>query len=180
MKPKQMTLGAILVALTCIILYSSSLIPINTLTILTIASALIPVAIIRSDIKTALLVYIASSIITFFMIPINISILYFLFFGIYGIIKYLCEKSKKRNLEVIYKFIFFNIIFFIAFFTFERVLGINILLGIEEVVRTFINSNNRLISFGALFLLAQVVFWIYDYALTLIITFYMDRIHNKK
>ena len=81
MKAKDIALGGILVALTTIVLYSTSILPISTLAILTIASALIPVCIIRSNIKTSIFVYISSSLIAFFLVPINISFLYFISSG---------------------------------------------------------------------------------------------------
>lgn len=65
MKAKDISLGGILVSLTSIILYSASILPISTLTILTIASAIIPVCIIRSNVKTSIFVYISSSLIAF-------------------------------------------------------------------------------------------------------------------
>ena len=83
MKAKDIALGGILVALTTIVLYATSILPISTLAILTIASALIPVCIIRSNIQTSIFVYISSSLIAFFLVPINISFLYFVFFGVY-------------------------------------------------------------------------------------------------
>ena len=54
MNARDMALGGVLVALTSIILYMTSVIPTSTLTILTISSALIPICIIRSNVKTAL------------------------------------------------------------------------------------------------------------------------------
>ena len=77
MKARDIALGGILVALTTIVLYATSILPISTLAILTIASALIPVCIIRSNIQTSIFVYISSSLIAFFLVPINISFLYF-------------------------------------------------------------------------------------------------------
>ena len=179
MKAKEITLGAIMIALTSIILYSTSLIPINTLTILTIASAIIPICIIRSDIKTASFVYIASSLIAFFLVPINISILYVMFFGIYGIIKFFAERMKNIYIEYLLKILFFGISFLITFIIFKNVIGINVVEGIQKVVEKFISTNVRGLSGMMLYISANVVFLIYDYALTLIITFYMDRIHNK-
>ena len=67
MNARDMALGGVLVALTSIILYMTSVIPTSTLTILTIASALIPICIIRSNVKTAIFVYFASSLISFFL-----------------------------------------------------------------------------------------------------------------
>ena len=178
MKSKEITLGGIMVALTSIILYSTSLIPINTLTILTVASAVIPVCIIRSDVKTAIFVYIASSLIAFFIVPINISVIYTVFFGIYGIIKFFVEKTRSK-LDILYKIMFFNISFVIGFIIFQNILGINIIKGIEDIVSRFISGNIKILTFGIFLIIANVVFVIYDYALTLIITFYMERIHRK-
>ena len=59
MNARDMALGGVLVALNSIILYMASVIPTSTLTILTIASALIPICIIRSNVKTAIFVYFA-------------------------------------------------------------------------------------------------------------------------
>ncbi len=95
MKAKDIALGGILVALTTIVLYATSILPISTLAILTVASALIPVCIIRSNVQTSIFVYIASSLIAFFLVPINISFLYFIFFGAYGIVKYFVERIRN-------------------------------------------------------------------------------------
>ena len=72
MKARDIALGGILVALTTIVLYATSILPISTLAILTIASALIPVCIIRSNIQTSIFVYISSSLIAFFLVPIRL------------------------------------------------------------------------------------------------------------
>lgn len=178
MKAKEITLGGIMVALTSIILYSTSLIPINTLTILTIASAIIPICIIRSDIKTAIFVYIASALIAFFIVPINISILYTIFFGIYGIIKFFAERSRSK-LEVLYKIVFFYIAFIIGFILFQNVLGLNVIEGVEEILSRFLSGDIKIITFALFLIIANLAFLIFDYALTLIISFYMDRIHKK-
>ena len=106
MKAKNIALGGILVALTSIVLYATSILPISTIAILTIASAIIPVCIIRSDIQTSIFVYISSSLIAFFLVPINISFLYFIFFGIYGIVKYFIERMRKEKIEILLKLIF--------------------------------------------------------------------------
>jgi len=98
MKAKELTLNAILIALTIIILFLNNIMPISTFTFLTIASLLIPIAIIRASVMSAFLVYISSSILGFLLLPKNIVILYFIFFGIYGIIKYYLEKINKYYL----------------------------------------------------------------------------------
>lgn len=178
MKAKDISLGGILVSLTSIILYSASILPISTLTILTIASAIIPVCIIRSNVKTSIFVYISSSLIAFFLVPINIGLLYFIFFGVYGIIKYFIERMRKENIEIILKLLFFNIAFLIGFIIMQNILGINIVAGLETLVSKFVDTSTSLIASIVLWIVAQPIFLIYDYAMTMIITFYLERIHK--
>ena len=179
MNARDMALGGVLVALTSIILYMISVIPTSTLTILTIASALIPICIIRSNVKTAIFVYFASSLISFFLVKINISLLYFIFFGVFGIIKFLIERLRNGMVEMILKLIFFNISFFIGFIVMQNVLGLNIIAGLKEVIFNVFNISSKNIATILLWLIAQPVFLIYDYAMTLIITFYMEKIHGR-
>ena len=179
MKAKDIALGGILVALTTIVLYATSILPISTLAILTIASSLIPVCIIRSNIQTSIFVYISSSLIAFFLVPINISFLYFVFFGVYGIIKYFIERIRKEKLEIVLKVVFFNIAFIIGFIIMQNVLGINIIAGLEVLMSRFFDTSARTIATIILWIVAQPIFLIYDYAMTMIITFYMERIHKN-
>ena len=179
MKAKNIALGGILVALTTIVLYATSILPISTLAILTIASSLIPVCIIISNIKTSIFVYISSSLIAFFLVPINIWFLYFIFFGVYGIIKYFIERIRKEKLEIVLKIVFFNISFIIGFIIMQNILGINIIAGLEALMSRFFNNSSKAISTIILWIVAQPIFLIYDYAMTMIITFYMERIHKN-
>ncbi|MBD7915441.1 hypothetical protein H9660_09810 [Clostridium sp. Sa3CUN1] len=163
MKAKEITLSALLTALTIIILYLNLLLPISTISILTLASLLIPIALIRGSMKSAILVYISSSIIGLFLLPINIIILYILFFGIYGLVKYFIEKFNNMPLEILLKIIFFNIILFISFFVFKSFIAI-------EITK---------LPIGIFWIIAQIVFLVFDYALSLLITFYIEKIHKK-
>lgn len=179
MKSRDIAIGGILVALTIIVLYATSILPISTLAILTIASAIIPICIIRSNVQTSIFVYISSSLIAFFLVPINISLLYFIFFGVYGIVKYFIERIRKENLEIILKLVFFNIVFVIGFIIMQNILGVNIIAGLEELISKLFNNSARIYSLIILWIIAQPVFIIYDYAMTMIITFYMERIHKN-
>lgn len=160
MKGKNIAFGGVLIALTLATLYLANLIPINTLALLTIASCYIPIAIINCDFKTGILIYISSSALSFFIIPINISIMYGLFFGLYGMIKYFIEKLNNLPLELFIKFIFINLSLILIMFLFKSSLGYEIS------------------SLLFLFLL-NIAFFVFDYALTLIITFYLSKIHPK-
>ena len=162
MKSKYIAESGILVALTTLILYIANLLPVSTLSFLSMASCLIPICIIRTNIKHAFLVYAASSILSLMLIPIRISMPYILFFGIYGIIKYYIEKIHKLPYEILLKLITFNILLVIAYL----------------VITNFITNLTFPYSTYIVYILAQVVFLIYDYALTLIITIYLNKIHK--
>lgn len=162
MKSKYIAENGITVALILVVLYAASILPISTLSILTVASCLIPISIIRTSIRNTILVYVASSLASFFLISTNIALYYTLFFGIYGIIKYFAEKLKNIPLELILKLIGFNILLTIIYFVAVNFLGL-----------PSINYPLYLI-----WVVSQAAFLIYDYALTLIISFYLNRIHT--
>ena len=162
MKSKYIAESGLLVALTIVILFATSIVPISTLSILTVASCLIPISIIRTSIKNALLVYIASSILSFFLVPTNIAIYYTLFFGIYGIIKYFIEKFKNIFIELIIKLIAFNLLLGIAYL----------------ITKSFLGIISPEFSLWILWIIAQGAFLVYDYALTLAISFFLNRFHK--
>lgn len=162
MKSKNMAESGILVALTLIVLFSTSILSISTLSLMTVASCLIPIAIIRTSVKNALLVYISSSILSFMLVPTNIAIYYTLFFGIYGILKHFIENFRNILLEILLKLISFNIL-----------LGITYL-----ITKTFLGFVYPSVSLLLLWTAAQIVFLIYDYALTLAISFFLNRFNK--
>jgi hypothetical protein len=162
MKSKHIAESGLFVALTIVILYAASILPISTLSILTVASCLIPISIIRTSIKNTMLVYIASSILSFFFVKTNIALYYTLFFGIYGIIKHSIEKTKNLALELFLKLIAFNILLGIAYL----------------VIANFLSILPPKFSSPILWLAAQIIFLSFVYALTLIISFFLKRFHK--
>ena len=102
-----------------------------------------------------------------------------MFFGVYGIIKYFIERIRKEKLEIALKLVFFNIAFIIGFIIMQNILGINIISGLEVLISRFFDTSSKTISSIILWIVAQPIFLIYDYAMTMIITFYMERIHKN-
>ena len=65
-------------------------------------------------------------------------------------------------------------------FLYEKaILGIDVLLAAEKIISKYIAVGGRLLSGVLYWGIGAVVYYLYDYAMTLIITFYMERIHNK-
>lgn len=171
MTAKHIALGGVLTALTIIILYLSLLIPTNTLTLLTLASFMIPLALIRGNLKTAILVYITASLLSIMFFPPNIALLYITFFGCYGIIKSFIERLDNLLLECPLKFVFFNVVFCLCFNVFQSFLGMQLLEPLKILIQRLLPTL-KIEPFLMLWFLSQVVFVIFDYALTLLIDMY--------
>ncbi|MGL4730234.1 MAG: hypothetical protein ACRCW0_01445 [Clostridium sp.] len=160
----NITKGGIYVALSIVILYLTALIPFNTIFILGVASAIIPLSILTVGYKSTIIVYIATSLLSYFLIPSkSIWLIYVLFFGIYGLIKFLIEGLKKLYLELVLKFIFFNTCCVSFYF-----LATTLFTSKEQLLELFNAKPSMIIIF---ILLYEVGFFIYDYALTAFISY---------
>ncbi|WP_446898343.1 hypothetical protein ACSVC9_15770 [Clostridium sp. LBM24168] len=159
-KSLYMAKGGLLTAVGVILVYISGIIPINKTYLLAIASFIIPLSILITDVKNALVVYICTSILSILLCGVKFTVIaYILFFGLYGFAKFYIEKINKIVLEIILKLIFLNActallfliysLFFPGLFDFRFPLYM-IIIGL------------------------QIAFLLYDYLLTLIINF-MDR-----
>ncbi|MDF2879193.1 MAG: hypothetical protein K0S30_2289 [Clostridia bacterium] len=178
MQAKELTLGGILTALTLIALYLTIIFKTNTLTLLTLASFMVPLGLIRGTLKTACLIYISSSLLCFLIVPINTALLYSLFFGLYGIIKYFIEKINHLYVELFLKLIFFNMLFFITLTLFQNLLGIHLFDPINQIISSYWPTFPKTVGFTSLWTISQVVFVLFDYALTLLIDYYMNHFHH--
>lgn len=155
-KSQSIAKGGLLSALTVILIYLSNIIPTSKLTILTIASALIPLAILSIGVRNAFVVYLVSTILSLFLGLKGSAMVYGIFFGTYGFIKYYLEGLKKATLELPLKIIFFNICLFLSYFIYKSL---------------FLQIPNISYPIYIVLIGIQVAFIVYDYALTIIIAF---------
>ncbi|MCR4943562.1 MAG: hypothetical protein K5986_03735, partial [Clostridium sp.] len=95
---------------------------------------------------------------------LNYFLMYIMFFGFYGIIKYFIEKIHKIYIEIMLKFGFFNIVFILAL----------------TVFKTFIGDLNIKLPMWLFIIAAEVAFFIFDYALTILISFYIEKFKHVK
>ncbi|MEG0308252.1 MAG: hypothetical protein RR636_09935 [Clostridium sp.] len=161
-KASNIARGGILIALTLIILYAANFITFNTLFLLGLTSAIIPLAIIISDVKTSILVYAASSILAYFIIPDKtLWLLYTIIFGPYGIVKLFIEKRRNTFIELILKIIYFNAVTFICFILYRQFFMPTINLEIS-IIMVIIGGN--------------VAFFVFDYVLTV----FVNSVKNKR
>lgn len=162
-RSKYIAKGGFFTSLTVIILYVSSIIPTSKLTLLSITTSIISISILSINIRSSFIVYMASFILSFILGLKGLSITYLLFFGLYAFMKYYIEGLRKLFLELLLKLTFFNVSMLILFYIYKHMLH-------------HIPSIN--IPYYILLIILQIIFIIFDYALTLII--YKINIHIKK
>jgi len=162
-----MAKGGIITAIGVILIYLSNIIPGNKLFLLSIASCLIPVAVITTNLKNSFIIYFSTLILAFLMSGLTTAVIaYALFFGLYGIIKYYIEKIRKLPIEFLLKLLYFNISLFISY----------------NILKLFTSSSlNFKLSIYILIVGAELIFVFYDYFLTVMIVFINKRlIKNTK
>jgi hypothetical protein len=119
--------------------------------------------------KYAFTVYLVSAIISFFICEKEAAILYIFFFGIYPIVKSLFEtKIKKRPAQYILKYLFFNCSVIIAYLLIVFVFSIPF--GMGDRFGRF--------TVAVMFVIANIIFTIYDIMLSRVVVFYANRLHK--
>ncbi|NFG54224.1 hypothetical protein FC791_04005, partial [Clostridium botulinum] len=121
LKSSNIAKGGIFTAISFLLIYLSTILPVNKLSLLATASAIIPIAIISTNAKNGFLVYLSTSILCSIVVGISrISVIFYIvFFGLYGIIKYYIERLNKLYIEIILKFAFFNICLIVLLYIYK-------------------------------------------------------------
>lgn len=160
-KTSYLSKGGLFTAFGVICVYLSTILPVNKLYLLAIASCIIPLCVITTNIKNALITYAATSILSVLICGIKIQVIFYIvFFGLYGAVKYYIEKIRKIYIEYILKFVFFNAVLIFMFFIYKLF---------------FPNLLKLNISIYLVFIGIQIVFLVYDYILTL----FINAAHKK-
>ncbi|WP_099189831.1 hypothetical protein [Tepidibacter mesophilus] len=159
---RKISFLGMLLGINQIMLFFSSIIPGNRLFFLGISSLPVALVIIEFGLKSGIMFYIASALLSFIIIFDKVYLIpYILFFGLYGVIKYLIEKDRNLVFEYTLKLISFNIILTIGYFIVRYLI--------------FAKFNMNVVAF----ILAQVIFLVYDYAYGLFISYYYNKIQGK-
>lgn len=164
-KTSNIAKGGLYTALTVILIYLSSMLPTNKLAIIAVASCIIPLSIITTNIKNSFAVYLSVSILSLLLGLKGSALAYILFFGLYGFVKYYVEAKRKPVLEFAIKFLFFNCSMTLAYFLFK-------LFAFDIPIKKF--------PIYLIIIALQIIFIIYDYALTLMIGFINSKLSHSK
>ena len=161
---KKITVAGVLLALSVVTLFGATFVPGVELTLYTLTSAYVAIIVIEFNAGTAWLFYIASVLLSALLVPNKGGLIpYVIFFGVYAIIKYWIEKSKKLPLplEIILKLLFCNAMIGSGYVFFA------------EAFTGAIRLPDA--AWPVLLAGAQLFFLVYDYVLTLVIGFYLKR-----
>ena len=170
-KSTQVAMGGIASAL-CLLLMMMTIIPIATYTMPALAGMVLIVVVIENGYSTAWMVYAAVAFLSMFICPDKEAAMLFLgFFGFYPIIKGKLEKLKSKLLEYLSKFGIFNIAMILNYMVIIYMFGMQEIL--EEVGP--LGKYSLLVLLG----LGNIVFFVYDLALSKIILAYKLVLRKK-
>lgn len=166
-RTSNITKGGLYTALSLLFIYLSNILPTNKFFILVIVSCIIPISIITTNLRNSITIYAATSLLSLLLLGIKLNVLsYIIFFGSYGFIKYYIEKVNKLPLEILLKLIFANLCGAVIYLIYKLIFVVDIIAAIKFPV-------------AVLIIAMEVVFLLYDYALTLFIS-YVSKNYLKR
>lgn len=166
MKQSSKTAICGMIAALSVVIMMLTIIPVMTYAAPAFAGILLMVVVIEINKKWAFGVYAAAGILSLLLATDKeAAVMYVAFFGYYPIIKAVLESKLPRAVEWIVKFLIFNVTMVASYFVLIRVFGISM----EDM--------NELGKYGPLILLAlgNVVFVVFDIAITRIATLYIIK-----
>ncbi len=162
---RSVVFPAIFGALSLMFLYIGMVIPTGNWAMAAI-SGLFPAAVIISvGMKEGILCWAGVSLLSFLFLPEKfMALLFTVLFGLYAIVKNLIERLRNIPLECALKLAYFNLAFTVIYFTMKAAL--------------FSSLPSALSIVWILYVVANVVFLIYDFGFTKLIGFYLARIYK--
>lgn len=179
-KTKKLTIGAILSALGVAILFIGSMIEVMDLSMAALASFFCIFAVIELGGAYPWMIYATTGLISIIMLPLGMGgWFYLLFFGYYPILKEKIERLKKP-ISWLLKFVLLNLALAIgvtlAYFLFLGKSGGSIL-GAFQLV--FGGEGIGIAMASIVYAFVNVVFLVYDVALTRLISFYFFKLRSR-
>ncbi len=167
-KSKRIALCGVLGAMAVVIMIMAYF-PYLTFALPAIAGCLFGIILIELDYKWALGAYVSAALITLLLCEKESAMLFVAFFGYYPIAKYFLERIPNRLMEYIAKFALFNVAVAVTYIITIFVLGIA-MEGMEVFGRY---------TLLILLALANLMFAVYDLALSRFFGEYMLRFHPR-
>jgi hypothetical protein len=163
--------GGMIVGLSLVAMFATALFPFAEYALPAIAGIFLIGLVVDFGFRSAVVAYVAVSLLSAVIVPNKeAAVLFIAFLGYYPILKGRLEQMKNRIAEWCVKFGIFNFAVLLSYYLMMSVFGL------KEVI-----AEVKAFQFGiwVLLLLANVVFLIYDFALTRLISFFICRIRPK-
>lgn len=164
----KITLCAVCAALVAVFMLTSYF-PYLTYAIPALAGLFVMVPLIEIGASFGVATYAVSAVLVLLFGEIEASLLYAFLFGYYPVLKAVIERVRHIALEWVIKFVCFNVAVITAYFVSSRVFAVSFEdFGILGQYGTVI-----------FLLLCNIVFVLYDIAISRVSVFYMARLHPK-
>lgn len=159
----NISLAAILTALSLVVLYASVLSPVGRLGLVAVAGLIPAGAVITGGLVVGILCYGGTGILALLLLPDKgNALLYILLFGVYPLVKLGIEKLRLLLLEIIFKLGFFNLVLSLFWF------------GLRAVFLAVLPVEG--LPLWLLYLAGNMLFLCYDFGFSKLIAFYTARI----
>lgn len=160
--------GGIIAALSVVLMFMTGLLPSLTYAVPAVCGALLMAAVIEINSGFGAVIYVAVSILSLLMVADKeAAVMYAAFFGYYPILKGFIERIKNTVVTWVLKYIVFNAAVVSAYFVLAKVF----LIPFEGYGEDFLGK----FALPLLLILANIVFALYDIALTRLVTAYLQR-----
>lgn len=164
----KITLCAVCAALSAVFMLTSYF-PYLTYAIPAVAGLFVMVPLIETGTSFGVATYAVSAVLIMLFGEIEASLLYVFLFGYYPVLKAVIERIRRMALEWIIKLLCFNVAVIVAYFVSSSVFAVSF------------DDLGILGQYGAVIflLLCNIVFVLYDIAISRVSVFYMARLHGK-
>lgn len=150
-RTKKITLSALFCALSVVVLLIGSFLQVADIALSMVASAILMLALIEMGQSFAVMIYFATSFLSFLFLPSKfIAAVYFAFSGLYPIIKRFFD-TRGRVLAILLKIVYFNAALALA------LIGARFLFPLEVDREKY-----TFLFLLAYFLVANIAFWLFD------------------
>ena len=176
-KTRQIAWGGLLTGLSLIFIAAAAAAPAGSLALFSLASLCVAIAVIRLGLRPACLVVVSCSLLALAWPGPLLSIPYTLLFGPYPILKALAENKWNNPLTVrLIKQAAATLMAAVAVVLITLAAGLDALL--PDSLPYGLGDLPGFWMWTILVLLAELILFLYDYGLTLLITLYMRRLHR--
>lgn len=166
----KVSLGGVVAALSLVLMFLTSVIPVGTFAFPTFAGILLVLLVFNLGYGYAFAVYFVTAVLSFLLVTDKEAALYYtIFLGYYPIVKSLVERIPARTVQYVVKFILFNACMIGAFF-----IGTYLLAIPKESFTLF-----GMYLPWVFLVLGNIFFVIYDLCITRLVTLYLLKWHNR-